>query len=105
MMTKFSKLKHQVKSNAYYIFWGACTFAVMAGQIYVGTSYRAMAKSMNRWFDTALEVLIPDAPTIPRGRYEPLIPPPTGDFGRDQMDLTELDPDDYIIWLETDEEV
>jgi hypothetical protein len=52
-------------------------------------------------------VLIPDAPTIPRGRglYEPLIPPPTGDFGRDQIDLTELDPDDYIIWLEIDEEV
>ena len=37
--------------------------------------------------------------------YEPLIPPPTGDFGRDQIDLTELDPDDYIIWLEVDEKV
>ena len=51
MMTKFSKLKHQVKSNAYYIFWGACTFAVMAGQIYVGTGYRGMSKSLDTLVD------------------------------------------------------
>ena len=44
-MTKFSKLKHQVKSNMYYIFWGACTAAVMAGQIYVGTGYRRMSET------------------------------------------------------------
>ena len=47
-MTKsYTKLKHQVKSNMYYIFWGACTFAVMAGQIYVGTGYRSMSKSLD----------------------------------------------------------
>ena len=46
-MTKsYTKLKHQVKSNMYYIFWGACTFAVMAGQIYVGTGYRNMSESL-----------------------------------------------------------
>ena len=46
-MTKsFTKLKHQVKSSRYYIFWGAATIAVMAGQIYVGTGYRAMAKAI-----------------------------------------------------------
>ena len=50
-MTKFSKLKHQVKSNAYYIFWGACTFAVMAGQIYVGTGYRKMSNSLDTLVD------------------------------------------------------
>ena len=105
IMSKREKIRAQMKSRWYYLFWGTATIAVVAGQIYVGTSYRAMAKSMNRWFDTALEVLIPDAPTIPRGRYEPLIPPPTGDFRRDQIDLTGLDPDDYIIWLEVDEEV
>jgi len=44
-MTKFSKLKHQVKSNMYYIFWGACTAAVMAGQIYVGNGYRKMSET------------------------------------------------------------
>ncbi len=46
-MKKVSKLKHQVKSNMYYIFWGACTIAVMAGQIYVGTGYRSMSKSLD----------------------------------------------------------
>ena len=39
-MKPMSKLKHQIKSNKYYLFWGACTLAVMAGQIYVGTGYR-----------------------------------------------------------------
>ena len=51
-MTKLSKIKHQVKSNMYYIFWGACTFAVMAGQIYVGTGYRSMSKSLDTLVDS-----------------------------------------------------
>ncbi len=46
-MTKsFTKLKHQVKSSRYYIFWGAATVAVMAGQIYVGNGYRGMSESV-----------------------------------------------------------
>ena len=46
-MTKsVSKLKHQVKSNKYYLFWGVCTLAVMAGQIYVGAGYRGMAQDV-----------------------------------------------------------
>ena len=45
-MTNFSKLKHQVKSSRYYIFWGAATIAVMAGQIYVGNGYRTMSQSI-----------------------------------------------------------
>lgn len=46
-MTKsFTKLKHQVKSSRYYIFWGAATIAVMAGQIYVGNGYRTMSQSI-----------------------------------------------------------
>ena len=108
MTSKRDKVRAQVKSRWYYTFWGTATVAVVAGQIYVGTSYRAMARSMNRWFDTALEVLIPDAPTIPKGLYEPLIPPPTGDF-RDYnspgLTWEDVDPDDYIIWLEVDEKV
>ena len=51
-MKKVSKLKHQVKSNMYYVFWGACTIAVMAGQIYVGTGYRSMSKSIEKLVDT-----------------------------------------------------
>ena len=78
-MNKRDRERAQVKSRWYYSFWGAATVAVVAGQIYVGTSYRAMAKSMNRWFDTAIEALIEDYQ--PRGIYQPIIPPPSGDFG------------------------
>ena len=47
-MTKstFAKTKAQIKSYQYYIFWGACTVAVMAGQIYVGTGYKSMSESV-----------------------------------------------------------
>ena len=45
-------IKHQIKSNMYYIFWGACTVAVMAGQIYVGTGYRSMSKSLDTLVDS-----------------------------------------------------
>ena len=78
-MNKRDRVRAQVKSRWYYSFWGAATVAVVAGQIYVGTSYRAMAKAMNRWFDTAIEALIEDYQ--PRGIYQPIIPPPSGDFG------------------------
>ena len=45
-MKNMSKLKHQVKSSRYYIFWGAATVAVMAGQIYVGNGYRQMSEKV-----------------------------------------------------------
>mgnify|MGYP005714812491 CR=1 FL=1 len=45
-MKNMSKLKHQVKSSRYYIFWGAATIAVMAGQIYVGNGYRQMSEKV-----------------------------------------------------------
>ena len=45
-MKNITKLKHQIKSNKYYLFWGACTVAVMAGQIYVGAGYRGMAQDV-----------------------------------------------------------
>ena len=52
-MTKstFAKTKAQIKSYQYYLFWGACTFAVMAGQIYVGTGYRNMSESLDGLVD------------------------------------------------------
>ena len=40
---KAAKLRAQVKSRWYYIFWGTATFAVVAGQLYVGTGYRVMS--------------------------------------------------------------
>ena len=45
-MKNITKLKHQIKSNKYYLFWGAATIAVMAGQIYVGAGYRQMSQDV-----------------------------------------------------------
>ena len=42
----FAKTKAQIKSYQYYIFWGACTAAVMAGQIFVGAGYQSMSQSV-----------------------------------------------------------
>ena len=88
-MTKstFTKRKAQMKSSSYYLFWGVATVAVVAGQVYVGTGYRAMAKSMNRWFEETIEII-----TMPKrnsGGYGGVMPM--------------VDPDDYIIWETIDE--
>ena len=36
-----------MKSSSYHLFWGIATIAVVAGQIYVGTGYRNMSKSID----------------------------------------------------------
>ena len=46
MSNKREKLRNQLKSNMYYIFWGACTLAVMTEQIYVGVGYNKMSESV-----------------------------------------------------------
>jgi len=46
MTNKIKKIKAQIKSNAYYIFWGAATIAVIAGQVYIGIGYRIMTQSI-----------------------------------------------------------
>ena len=87
-MKKISKLKHQVKSNMYYIFWGACTVAVMAGQIYVGAGYNRMSRSVR---DLTEAIVI-------KMEWEELRRC-TGESPFMPM----VDPDDYIIWLETND--
>ena len=81
-MTKstFAKTKAQIKSSSYYLFWGAETIAVMAGQIYVGTGYRNMSIS----FDKLIEVLTAPRPRtmpVPGPRYEPMPKPSPDDYG------------------------
>ena len=90
-MKSVSKFKHQVKSSKYYLFWGAATIAVMAGQIYVGNGYRNMSRSI----DSLVKAIMYEPE--PRGYYEPLVPPPTG-FSQNPK----INPDDYVIWLETE---
>ena len=45
------KIRAQVKSRFYYIFWGLATFSVVAGQLYVGSGYRLYARSLMRILD------------------------------------------------------
>ena len=51
-MLNKDKVRNQVKSRFYYLFWGIATFSVVAGQVYVGSGYRMFARSLNRIFDT-----------------------------------------------------
>ena len=41
------KLRAQIKSRWYYVFWGAATIAVVSGQIYIGSGYHQMSKTIN----------------------------------------------------------
>ena len=90
-MTKsYTKLKHQVNSSRYYIFWGLATIAVMAGQIYVGNGYRKMSEKvedLTEMMAIKFEIELLDK----RRRYSDGIVP---------LDLRNTDPDNYIIWEE-----
>ena len=88
-MTKsYTKLKHQVKSSRYYIFWGAATVAVMAGQIYVGNGYRQMSESVEDLTEI-IEIKM---------EWDELDRRSTGISPYKMM----IDPDDYIIWESID---
>ena len=54
-MISKEKVRNQVKSRFYYLFWGVATVSVVLGQIYVGSGYRIFANSLLRIFD-AVEV-------------------------------------------------
>jgi len=88
MKKPLSKIKHQIKSGKYYIFWGACTIAVMAGQIFVGAGYRSMSKEVR----DLTEVL-----TI-KMEWDELNRRGTGMSPYMPM----IDPEDYIIWESID---
>ena len=48
MSKKKEKLRAQVKSRFYYLFWGAATLSVFGGQMYVGTGYRRMSRTLEK---------------------------------------------------------
>ena len=54
-MLNKEKVRNQVKSRFYYLFWGIATVSVVLGQIYVGCGYRIFAQSLLRIFD-AIEI-------------------------------------------------
>ena len=57
------KQRHQVKSRWYYIFWGTCTVAVVAGQVFVGSGFRRMADSLDDVLDSP--IILDIGPRIP----------------------------------------
>jgi len=59
IMLSKEKVRAQVKSRFYYLFWGIATVSVVLGQIYVGSGYRIFAQSLLRIFDT-IEVEVSD---------------------------------------------
>ena len=54
--TKKEKLRAQVKSRFYYLFWGSATVAVVAGQLYVGSGFRRMADSFEKVLDAPIRM-------------------------------------------------
>ena len=55
IMLSKEKVRNQVKSRFYYLFWGIATVSVVLGQLYVGSGYRIFAQSLLRIFD-AVEI-------------------------------------------------
>ena len=49
---KRDKIRAQMKSRFYYLFWGAATISVFAGQMYVGSGYRKMSNSLDTLVDS-----------------------------------------------------
>ena len=71
-MTKREKLRAQVKSRFYYLFWGAATVSVFAGQLFVGCGFRRMAESNDAISaDINLLVEVLTAPSSGELYYEP----------------------------------
>ena len=78
MTSKRDKVGAQVKSRWYYLFWGAATVSVFAGQLYVGNGFRRMAES-NDGISADINLLVEVLTYVPepKGLYQPLIPPPS----------------------------
>ena len=87
MKKPLSKIKHQIKSGKYYIFWGACTIAVMAGQIFVGAGYRSMSREVRDLTEVITIKMEWDELNQRKG---------TGPY------MPMIDPEDYIIWESID---
>ena len=70
LMRKREKIRAQMKSRFYYVFWGAATLSVLAGQVLVGTGYRRMSDSMDA-ISADINLLV-EVLTEPRPRKMPV---------------------------------
>ena len=71
---KEQKLRAQVKSRWYYIFWGTCTVAVCSGQVLVGSGFRRMADSFDKVLHSPIELDL-GIPRHHRWIEDPMISP------------------------------
>ena len=81
---KREKIRAQVKSRFYYLFWGTATLSVVAGQIFVGAGYQSMSnsvKDLTELIEIKMEWDELDRRRTGQSPYMPM-----------------TDPDDYIIW-------
>jgi len=53
---KNKPVRHQIKSSWYYLFWAIMTAAVVTGQLYVGTSYKAMSNSIEKLINNGIVI-------------------------------------------------
>jgi hypothetical protein len=53
-----TKIKAQVKSRWYYVFWGTATVSVVLGQLYVGTGFRVLHDDMRQLLNKVEGVLL-----------------------------------------------
>ena len=54
--SKREKLRAQVKSRWYYIFWGTATVTVFVGQVFVGNGFRRMSESFDNVLDKPIQL-------------------------------------------------
>ena len=83
MNKKKAKLRAQVKSRWYYIFWGTCTVAVCAGQVLVGSGFRRMAESLDKVLDAPIRMDI----GIPSSRHPMEAPQHTPEYDWEEDSL------------------
>ena len=57
-----TRIRAQVKSRFYYVFWGTATVAVVLGQLYVGTGYRILHQGMQELLNKVDGVLLHASP-------------------------------------------
>ena len=53
-----TRIRAQVKSRFYYVFWGTATVEVVLGQLYVGTGYRVLHQGMQELLNKVDGVLL-----------------------------------------------
>ena len=53
-----TRIRAQVKSRFYYVFWGTATVAAVLGQLYVGTGYRVLHQGMQELLNKVDGVLL-----------------------------------------------